>query len=43
MFWGIYNEKLVRKGETFVEQYNLGDWSKDILRVRIQVPFRSLR
>jgi len=31
MIWSIYNEKLVRRGEIFVEQYILGDWSKELV------------
>jgi hypothetical protein len=30
MIWSIYNEKLVRRGEIFVEQYIFGDWSKEL-------------
>jgi len=30
MIWSIYNEKLVRRGEIFVEQYIFGDWSNEL-------------
>ena len=30
MIWSIYNEKLVRRGEIFVEQYIFRDWSKKL-------------
>lgn len=30
MIWSIYNEKLVRRGEIFVEQCIFGNWSKEL-------------
>lgn len=30
MIWSIYNEKLVRRGEIFVEQYIFGNWSNEL-------------
>lgn len=30
MIWSIYNEKLVRRGEIFVEECIFGDWKKEL-------------